>query len=187
MELRFSDEFLKALELSRSEALRTGWHNIRPDHITLGILRLDGSFACEVLDRAGACREAFKERLDERLFHPEQIPWEDRESIQPCENAVTMLQHAALEARRCGTPVIEPLHFLLACRRVPGSCSHDWLEEQGIRLRALVEAAGLDWDSYGLAPSAAENEAAAPDPSIMAAAIEKRLREGYTTGNPHVS
>ena len=26
-----------------------------------------------------------------------------------------------------------------------------------------------------------------PDPSLMAAALEKRLREGYTTDNPHLS
>ena len=190
MELSFSGVFLKVLELSRSEALRTGWHSIRPDHITLGILRLGDCPACDALVAAGADPALFKEHLDECLFCPDQIPWEERETIQPCESAVSMMQHAALEARRCGSPEVEPLHFLLACCRIAGSYSHDWLAEQGIGLRALVEASGMEWRHYGLSAGQATDgttETAAPDPSIMAAAIEQRLREGYSTGNPIVS
>ena len=50
----------------------------------------------------------------------------------------------------------------------------------------MVEASGLRWEEYGLA-TAPEKEAAAPDPGILAAAIEKRLREGYVPDNPHLS
>ncbi|MBO4565807.1 MAG: hypothetical protein J5695_01125 [Bacteroidales bacterium] len=204
MELRFSDDFLKVLELSRSEALRTGWHNITADHIMLGMLRLDGCSACMVLEALGADTALFKEYLDESLFCPEQIPWEERDSIHPCESALSLLQHSALEARRCGAPAVEPFHFLLAVCRMSGTYSHDWLAGQGLSLRALAEASGLDWNSYGLdQPAMAHSSTAVmtdqidsvmpdqighlPDPDLLASAIEQRLREGYTTQNPHVS
>ena len=188
MDLRFSDDFLKAMELSRGEALRTGWHNITADHIMLGILRLDGCSACSVLEFLGADLSLFKEDLDESLFCPDEIPWEEREKIHPGEGAVSMLQHAALEARRCGAPLVEPIHFILAICRMSGSYSHDWLDGQDIGLRAVVEATGLEWSHYGLSKAITPGpDSHLPDPALLAAAIEQRLREGYTTDNPHVS
>ena len=188
MELRFSDDFLKVLELSRDEALRTGWYNITADHIMLGVLRMESSPACMALEALGADPCMFKEYLDESLFCPGQIPWEERDSIHPGEGAVSMLQHAALEARRCGSPAVEPMHYVLAICRMSGSYSHDWMDANGVTLRALVEASGLEWSHYGLnAQSDPDNDPPAPEPELLAAAIERRLREGYTTSNPHVS
>jgi len=192
MDLSFSDDFLKALEFSRDEAIRTGWHNICPDHIMLGILRVRSNSACTALETLGLVPEIFKSDIDTALFVPEQVSWDERESINLCDSARSMLQHAALEAQRCGASAIESIHFLLACNRINGSYSHDWLEDRALSQKALVEAAGLKWVDYGLASprtnsDAQKKEAAAPDPQIMAAAIEKRLREGYAPGNPIVS
>ncbi|MBO6169133.1 MAG: hypothetical protein J6O51_04095 [Bacteroidales bacterium] len=190
MELCLSHDFVKVLEFSRDEALRTGWHNICPDHIMLGILRHADNNAVLALESAGAVPDMLKVQLDEALFVSEQIPWEERESINLCDSAVSMLQHASLEAARCGASCIEPLHFLLACSRISGSYSHDWLDSEGISLRSLVEASGLPWAKYGLGIKGGEKEEGpdtTPDPLLMAAAIEKRIREGYGTENPHLS
>ena len=187
MDFRFSEHFLQALEQARDEALRTGRRGILPDHVTLGILRLDGSPASEILRRLGLDPAELKRQLDDALFQPQAIPWQERESILPCESTVSMMQHAAIEARRCGSALIEPLHFLLACTRVSGNRTHDWLQQHGISLQQLVEASGLDWDRYGLDKSASAPDISAPDPALMASAIEKRLLEGYTTTNPLAS
>ena len=208
MEQRFSDDFSKVLEFSRDEALRTGWHNICPDHIMLGILRHADNGATRVIEALGLIPDHLKASLDEALFVSEQIPWEERESVNFSDSSLSLLQHAALEAARCGDEVLEPLHFLLAICRISGSYSHDYLDDCGVELRSLVEAADIPWSQYGLAgrPSgmsdessvmmsrsdaseseALVNEASSPDPTLMAAAIEKRLREGYTTDNPNVS
>ena len=192
MELRFSDVFLTVLEYGRDEAVRTGWRNVCPDHIMLGILRHSDNDACRALDALGADLAAFKGQIDEAVFADESVPWEERENVLPSESAQSMIQHASLEAARCKSDEISPLHFLLACCRISGCYSHDWLAGNGIGLRALVEAAGIELSQYGLAPTGqsvilSEKEAAAPDPQILAAAIEQRLREGYTTENPLTS
>ena len=186
MDFRFSDDFIEVFDISRDEALRTGWHNICPDHIILGILRHRTNGACDALEALGLSADAFKTALDEALFVDEQIPWEERDSINLSESAMSLLQVATLEARRCKAGTTAPLHYFLAAIRTFGSYSHDWFADNGITLRGLVEASGLPWRDYGLAPAPAK-EPSGPDPELMAAAIEKRLREGYTTDNPLVS
>ena len=194
MDLRLSELFLKVLEFSRDEAVRTGWHNVCPDHITLGILRHGDNGAVSVLELLGIDPALFKARLDESLFLAEPIPWEERDSVNLCESAASLLQHAAIEARRCHAPQIEPLHYLLALIRMSGSYSHDFLAEEGISLRGAVEASGLNWAAYGLLSGKAQdgkqeagNAAGIPDPRAMADAIEERILAGFTTENPHIS
>lgn len=188
MELRFSEEFLKVLEFSRDEAVRTGWRNVGPDHIMLGILRHTDNAACRALEVLGVDTAYFKECIDEAVFCPAQVPWEERDSVLPCESAQSMLRQASLEAARCRADGIGPLHFLLACCRISGCYSHDWLYDNGIQLRPLVEAAGIEWSRYGFRQSAgtigqSEDNPSFPDPMAMAAAIERRLLEGYATDN----
>ena len=186
MDYRFSDDFIEVLDISRDEAFRTGWHNICPDHIMLAILRQRTNGACDAMEALGLSADAFKTALDDALFVDEQIPWEERESINLSDSSVSMLQAAALEARRCKADAVSPLHYCLAAIRTFGCYSHDWFADNGAGLRAMVEASGLRWEEYGLAP-APEKATAAPDPGILAAAIEKRLREGYVPDNPHLS
>ena len=189
MELRFSDDFLKALEFSRDEAIRTGWHNIAPDHIMLGILRLENDLIYEILGSVGVQAAEFKASLDDAVFVDEAIAWDERDSVVFSDSARSFLQHACLEARRCGAFTVDPVHFILAVCRVAGPYSHDFLDSRGISLRDLVEASGLDWDDYGLDPGIIRHSqpeepspGGIPDPILLAEQIEKRLREGYTTG-----
>ena len=116
MDFRFSDDFIEVFEISRDEALRTGWHNICPDHIILGILRHRANVACDALEALGISADAFKTALDEALFVDEQIPWEERDSINLSEaeaktkNIVKMLK--ALGADRKAlivTKDVEPM------------------------------------------------------------------------------
>ncbi len=185
MEMRFSDDFIKVLEFSRDEAVRTGWHNICPDHIMLGALRL-GCLDGILLD-AGISGDAFKASLDDALFVSDAIPWEERDSILLCDSARSFLEHSALEARRCGSSTVTPLHYLLAVCRVSGPYCHDYLEDNGVSLRTIVEASGMAWEEYGFGRAQVSPAAAAPDPILLAEAIERRLREGYTTGDQPAS
>lgn len=191
MELRFSDDFLKALEFSRDEAVRTGWHNISPDHIMLGILRLENELIYEVLGAVGVQAAEFKACLDDAVFVDKAVAWDERDSVVFSDSARSFLQHSCLEARRCGSFTVAPLHFILAACRVSGPCCHDFLLDRGVSLRDLVEASGLPWQAYGLGKNALDGPAPSsgaagtdgtPDPILLAEQIEKRLREGYSTG-----
>ena len=185
MDFRFSDDFLKALEYSVHEAMRTGWRNIGPDHIMLGILRHYNNDACHALYVLGIDTVQFKEGIDAALFADDGVPWSELDSIFPNESAVSMLQHSALEAARCKDTELCPLHFLLACIRSEGSYSHSWLSSYGVSLKAVVEAAGIKWENYGLAaqPEETSNTSFVVDAEAFAEAMEKRIREGYTTDN----
>lgn len=197
MDLSISEDFLKVLEYSRDEALRTGWHNVCPDHIMLAVLRDGDNPACAALEACGVSSGHLKTLIDEALFVNEQVPWEERESVHLSESAVSALQAASLEAARCHSDIIGPVHFLLGVCRVSGSFSHDALCDLGISLRGLIEASGMDWNAYGLArqsssagnvtPVSDRKSPGIPDPALMAAAIEQRLREGYSTDNPIAS
>ncbi len=186
MQYCFSDDFLKILESSLDEAIRTGWHNICPDHIMLAILRHSDNDACRALRDAGLDPSFLKSRIDDSIFVPEQIPWSEREKLNFCESARSMLSHASVEAARCHSAKITPLHYLLAVCRMAGCYSHDILDEERAGLPELLKAAGIE--GYGLAPAAAEQEkSAAPDPQVLAAEIEKRIREGYSVNSPITS
>ena len=192
MDFHFSDELVQVLEFSRDEALRTGWHNICPDHIMLGLLRHYDNAAYRSLEALGLDPALLKAAIDEAIFVSEQIPWEERESIHLSESSLSLLQAASLEAARCGSPITDSIHFLFAICRMSGSYTHDALCDGGVSLRALVEASGLEWARYGLkTPPDVRPDAPTtghiPDPAIMAAAIEQRLLDGYTPDNPIVS
>ena len=189
METSFSEDFFTVLEFSRNEALRTGWHNISPDHIMLAVLRHKENPACYALERCGVCTDEFKASLDDALFVDEQIPWSERESINFCESALSMLRHASVEAMRCHAGMLDSFHFLLAVCRIEGSCSHDYLKAHGIQLRTLVESTGLKWENYGLLQPALPDSGLQETPeklsdstrlSTLASAFEERLRSGYT-------
>ena len=172
MELRFSDDFLKALEFSRDEAIRTGWHNISPDHIMLGILRLENDLIYEILGAVGVQAAEFKSSLDDAVFVDEPVAWDERNSVALSPSASSFLQHACLESRRCGSPVVEPLHFLLAACRISGPYCHDFLAERSISLRDLVEASGLPWEEYGIGNAGVSVEGAASTEGATAVATE---------------
>ena len=176
MDFRFSEDFVKVLEYSRDEAVRTGWHNICPDHIMLGLLRHSDNSACRALESLGVDKALFKEEIDKAVFVNDSIPWEARETVNLSPAASSLLKTAAAESDRCRSNFVEPIHFLLALSQTWGSYSHDWLEEHGISLKLKA-----------FSPSPAKADPPAPDPELMAVAIEKRILEGYTTDNPHVS
>lgn len=184
MEQRFSDDFLKVLEFSRDEALRTGWHNICPDHIMLGILRHADNGATRVIEALGLIPDQLKVSLDEALFVSEQIPWEERESVNFSDSSLSLLQHAALEAYRCGSPETGAIHFLLAVIRVSGTYSHDYFDEHDISLRSAVEASGTDWKHYGVVrPSEAEGPGISSAQGLIQA-LEERIRQGFSPDGP---
>ena len=178
MDFRFSEDFLKVLEFSRDEAVRTGWHNICPDHLMLAIMRHSDNAACRALESLGVDLSLFKEEIDGAIFVSEQIPWDERETINLSPSAASLLKTAAAESESCRSNFVEPLHFLLALTHIWGSYSHDWLEDHAISHNVLIDTVAIETN----AP-----DPAAPDPALMAAAIEKRILEGYTTDNPHVS
>ena len=186
MDFRFSEDFIKVLEYSRDEALRTGWHNICPDHIMLGILRHADNGACRALQALGVDTAVLKGEIDGAVFVSEQVPWEAREIVNLSRSASSLLKASVMESSKCRSNYVEPLHFLLALTHVWGSFCHDWMEEHGIVPDAILGASGIDKEHYGVV-SPSQNEAAAPDPMVLAAAIEQRLREGYSTDNPIVS
>lgn len=141
MNFRFSEVFLKVLELGRDEALRTGWRNIGIDHLVLGILRHGDNSAAHALKALGIAPDEFKARIDGAVFSCDEIPYAELNSILPGPDALRLISLASVESVRTGGETT-PLHLLLALDQAGRSFSRDFLSSLGIGREEILRAAG---------------------------------------------
>lgn len=141
MNFRFSEDFLKVLELGRDEALRTGWRNIGIDHLVLGILRHGDNSAARALNALGIAPDEFKARIDGAVFSCDEIPYAELNSILPGPDALRLISLASVESVRTGGETT-PLHLLLALDQAGRCFSRDFLSSLGIRREEILRAAG---------------------------------------------
>ena len=141
MGIRFSDEFVRILTRARDEALRTGWHNITPDHLMLGILRDKDCEAYDMLREAGVDTSDLKDRIDDVLFREEAIPWSEIDSIRMSDKAASCLNLTVFEAVNGNSDEVTTAHILLALTNTAGSLSASFLASMGITHRTLASMA----------------------------------------------
>lgn len=172
MDINWSDELLRIVELARGEALRTGWRGIGVDHMMLGLLRDGGNDAVRALVRLGIDPAELKSSIDSRIWQEESVPYAELDNIHLSENAKSLLNLAALEASLLGDTHVAALHLLLAfCRKA--DCSiHVALGNAGVTREAILS--GRTCQPEGRTPSG-------PRARDIADAIEAELRRVMET------
>lgn len=139
MQIKFSADLSKILELSRTEALRTGSYGMGVDHLALGILRHSGNGAVSILKRLGVDTDSMKKEIDSAVFREQGIPWSELENIRPTRGAQSVLNMAAFEALKTGTEVLEPEHLLEAICLTAGNASSNFLRAHGVSREKVCE------------------------------------------------
>ncbi|MCQ2348042.1 MAG: ATP-dependent Clp protease ATP-binding subunit [Paludibacteraceae bacterium] len=101
------------LHYAAEEATRLENTTILPDHLMLGILRLQEGKAYELLCRSGLVMDEFKRRLDERLRKETTTP-NPTTRIQFTHTTTVIMRMALLEAESYGSDSCGSIHLLLA-------------------------------------------------------------------------
>ena len=132
MQIKFSAELSKILELSRTEALRTGSYGMGVDHLALGMLRHGDNEAVSILKRLGVDTALMKETIDNAVFREEAIPFGELENIRPTRGTLSVLNMAAFEALKTGNRELGSEHLLEAVCLTAGNACSDFLRERGV-------------------------------------------------------
>lgn len=74
VEVPFSDQTERILNYAIEEADRLDHKDVEPEHLVLGVLREDGSFAAEMLRRHGMTLDALRDHIVKAPVVPEQEP-----------------------------------------------------------------------------------------------------------------
>lgn len=124
---RFTEGARKLMGLARREAARLKHDYIGPEHMLLGLLRVDGSAAGEILVALDltAARVA---REVEAIVEPGDAPVKERKQFPFTPRAKRVLERALVESTAFGHDYVGTEHLLLALV----------LEEESIAGRALT-------------------------------------------------
>jgi ATP-dependent Clp protease ATP-binding subunit ClpC len=134
---RYSEKARRIIFFGRYEASQFGSVAVQPEHILLGILRLDNSLAqrlsADRRDQAIRARIEQSQPTRERVATSVDLPL-SRESKRA-------LAYGAEEAERLGSPTIEVVHLLIGVAREEDTLASQILREAGITAAQLREEA----------------------------------------------
>ena len=112
MVARFSDRAAAAVFLARQEARRLGHDSIDPEHLLLGLIRVEDGGGLAALNSLGISREALRQQVEEIIGHGPGTPDGPIRPSRPRGQKV--LNSALPEALAHGTTDIRTEHILLA-------------------------------------------------------------------------
>lgn len=110
MMLRYDDRARLVFHFAREEGDRLGHGMIGPEHLLLGLMRVDGT-ASRVLGDLGATTDGLRRQVAEALGKGSTPA--DGETATVAPRAVQAMERAAAESQRLGSPVIATEHILL--------------------------------------------------------------------------
>jgi ATP-dependent Clp protease ATP-binding subunit ClpC len=130
---KYSEKARRIIFFGRYEASQFGSVEIQPEHILLGILRLDSSLAqrlsADRRDQAIRARIAQSQPAREKVSTSVDLPLSDESR--------RAMAHGAEEAERLGSPTIEAVHLLIGAAREESSLASQILREAGITAAQL--------------------------------------------------
>lgn len=109
----FSNSIAKILEISREEAARHNCTAVQPEHLLMGLLRIESEKTHEILTDLCLNPDTLKRQLEAST------PTNEGRDVQKGDTrlghiASDIVKATVLEARKLHSPTIEPYHMLLA-------------------------------------------------------------------------
>ena len=131
MEKNYSKRFKDILSFSREEAQRTGYQQIIPDHLLLGIIREGSGRAVEAISHFGTDINKIKESIDKKIINTDNQS-SNFEDIAIDKTTDRILRISVLEARLLSSKEIDSEHLLLALLKEQKSSAAQILENENI-------------------------------------------------------
>lgn len=107
---RLTDEAFQAWKFAQEEGKRFGYNRLRPEHVLLGLLRLEESLAARVLARYGVTLERIRKKTERGAFSPEHMV---EGEIPPTYSVDQIFEIADRESQNSGEEDIGSAHLLL--------------------------------------------------------------------------
>jgi ATP-dependent Clp protease ATP-binding subunit ClpC len=128
---RFTDRGRRAVVLAQEEARRLDHDSIGPEHVLLGLLRLEGDLAAELLEARGVTYDETRARVA-----PSRPPGQRWPSghIPFTSQAKKALEMSLREALKLGDSFIGTEHLLLGLMRAGTGLAAEILEAHGAEL-----------------------------------------------------
>ena len=131
MEKNYSKRFKDILGFSKEEAQRTGYNQIIPEHLLLGLIREGSGRAIEAISHFGTDINNIKISIDKKIINSGDST-SIFEDIAIDKTADRILKISVLEARLLSAKEIDSEHLLLAILKEQTSNAAQILEKEHI-------------------------------------------------------
>lgn len=153
--MTYTENLYKALLYSKQEAERLGNDLITPEHLLLGLFRLNNGIAMELLLQANADISQIKEKIEVQI----------RTDLEPTGHVLLYSLQAErvrkfieLEARLLGATISDTEHLLLAILKDDGSIASATLKMENITYEKIFQMLQKTEDARMMGASFSEDE-----------------------------
>ena len=136
----FTEKANNAVNSAFEAAQSLGHNYIGSEHILVGLLSVEDSVACRILENAGASREAILERIKSTMGSKSPTVLDIR-SLTPRTKRI--IQVAANQASQMGNNYVGTEHILLALLSDRGSYAVRFMTETGVDLDSVAGGASV--------------------------------------------
>ena len=131
MEKTYSKRFNDILGFSKEEAERTGYNQIIPEHLLLGLIREGSGRAVDAISHIGSDIKKIKESIDEKIINSNNKT-SSTEEIDANKSTNRILKLCVLEARLLSSNEVDSEHLLLALLKDESNSVAKLLESEHI-------------------------------------------------------
>ncbi|MDR2835296.1 MAG: AAA family ATPase [Bacteroidales bacterium] len=112
----FTQEYVKILQYSREEAIRTGNNVLLPEHLFLGILRHENNIAAKLLEKLNININNIKSTLDDKLDFKTSLTFNQIDKLVFSTQTEMIIANSIIEAKNKGwkKTLIHSYHLLLS-------------------------------------------------------------------------
>jgi excisionase family DNA binding protein len=133
---RFTERARKAVFYAQEEAIKWGENSVSPEHLLLGLIREDDSFAARILERLGVSRDLIRSEVERQLTRSDGRLGQDMQLTTAAKKVVDL---AYGEGKRLRNNYIGGEHLLLALLAEGEGLAARVLTELGLTLDATRE------------------------------------------------
>lgn len=117
----YSESVREILRFSLEEAARTGYSQVDPDHLLLGMLRQRDNRVCRLLEEHASGLSYLKASLDRSIVRKESIPYAEQETLPLSARTEKVLAEAGRICLKYGHSEVNELHIFASLAAAPDS------------------------------------------------------------------